>query len=656
MRMFPLRVLKRRIQQVLRHSIVKRLLSITIFGGLFCYVVYHLYFGPGYMSYSHKNIYARCMIPKTNPFDRDIMKFYWKPDPIVCSKDTDLVYFDYNETLHLNKTKTRGQVVTCNYQPIIRRKDDKTLELGPEVWFNASVIVKTDFVYVKCFINSKMVYNRLQLQVFRKNKKLNVKKTGGKGYNIIMFGLDSVSRLAGIRELPNTLKYLQNTLEGYVLKGYTKVADTTLPNLAPVMTGHFAFTKEFPVIPNVPYDNHPFIWKNFSDLGAATFFSEDWPRLCTYNLETSGGGGFANPPTTHYMRPFYLAINDVKMFEAPLADVLQFFEDKNFKLRTNSYLCYGDKPMHALAIEYLKRFLIAYRHDFKFAKVWNNKLSHNYVNFIKLADNDLLDLLIFLKTEGFLDNSFLFFMSDHGSRVDKIRNTPIGRLEERLPLMSIVVPEQIKREYPIIQRNLEANINRLTSPFDIHATMVDILRENFEPTELEYPYPRGISLFRNIPEDRSCANAGIDEHNCVCYTSEKVPTQLPIIQKLTSFVISYINKQLPNDLCAVLSLKKLLAAKRVHTNLNYDANNQGKKPLLYYFYRPKDDTRERFLLVLELSPSNGVFEATVEHQNDANFNILGDISRTNRYGNQSICIHDMHLRHYCYCNKMQINR
>ncbi|VDI07627.1 Hypothetical predicted protein [Mytilus galloprovincialis] len=648
--MFPLRVVRRRLAQLLRnYNLLKRLVLI---GGIFMlssYSIYHLYWGPGYMSYVHGNIWAKCMIPQVNPFDKEIMKFYWKPDPIVCSKETDLVYFDYNATLHINKTRTRGKIVTCNYQEIKRHKDDKTLELGNEVWFNNSVIVKTDFVNVNCFINKKKIYSRLHLQVYRSDKTVKTKKNGGKNYNILMFGLDSVSRLAAIRELPKTLKYLETNLSGYVLKGYTKVADTTLPNLAPVMTGHYAFTKEFPVIPNLPYDNHPFIWRNFSALGAATFFSEDWPRLCTYNLETSGGGGFSNPPTNHYMRPFYLAINEMKLFEAPLADVLQFFEDKNFKLRDNSYLCYGDNPMHVLAIEYLKRFLIAYRHDFKFAKVWNNKLSHNYVNFIKLADDDLLDLLIFMKTEGFLDDSFLFFMSDHGSRVDKIRNTPIGRLEERLPLMSVVIPEHIKQKYPNLHENLETNIDRLTSPFDIHKTMVDILNENFQPKEVGQPYPRGISLFRPIPEDRSCANAGIDEHNCVCYSSEKVETKMPVIQKLTSFVISHINEQLPKDICADLKLKKILAAKRVHTHLTYDQQTQNKKPLLYFFYKPKDDTRERYLLVLQLSPSDGVFEATVEHQNEKDFNILGDISRTNRYGNQSLCIHDMHLRHYCYC-------
>ncbi|CAG2219197.1 unnamed protein product [Mytilus edulis] len=334
--------------------------------------------------------------------------------------------------------------------------------------------------------------------------------------------MDSVSRLAAIRELPKTMSYLENNLGAYVFKGYTKLGDNTLPNLAPLITGHYAFSKEFPVVEHTKFDNHPFIWHNVSSLGGTTMFLEDWPRISTFNLGTSGGGGFLKPPTNHYMRPFYLAINHMQMFESPVSDVLQFLEDKNVKLSSTSYLCYGEKSLHVIAIDYFKRFLRAYKDDLKFTLVWNNKLSHNYVNFIKLADDDLLDLMTFLKTEGFLDNSFLFILSDHGSRVDKIRNTPIGRLEERLPLISLVVPQELKEAYPNLHENLKTNINRLTSPFDAYETIVDILNENFKSQEVAVPYPRGISLFRPIPNDRSCADAGIDEHNCVCYSSDSV--------------------------------------------------------------------------------------------------------------------------------------
>jgi hypothetical protein len=75
-----------------------------------------------------------------------------------------------------------------------------------------------------------------------------------------------------------------------------------------------------------------------SSSGGATMFLEDWPRISTFNLGTSGGSGFNKQPTNHYMRPFYLAINQMELFESPVSDVLQFFEDKNMKLMSTYYL------------------------------------------------------------------------------------------------------------------------------------------------------------------------------------------------------------------------------------------------------------------------------------------------------------------------------
>jgi hypothetical protein len=39
------------------------------------------------------------MIPQIDPFDKDILSFFWKPDPIVCSKETEMVYIDDNEIM-----------------------------------------------------------------------------------------------------------------------------------------------------------------------------------------------------------------------------------------------------------------------------------------------------------------------------------------------------------------------------------------------------------------------------------------------------------------------------------------------------------------------------------------------------------------------------
>lgn len=601
------------------------------------------------MMYVHKNIQASCILPEVDPFDPEIMKYFWRPDPIACSKDSDLVFFDFESRLHINRTRVGQKNIKCNYQPVIRKNnEDVEVEFGPETWFDDSVFVKTDIVKVKCIIDHNTVYHRLHFQIHRSES---IPLTHGKKpkYNILVFGMDSVSRLAAIRELPKTMEYLEKTLGAHVLKGYTKVGDNTLPNVVPILTGEYAFSEKFPVKANTPFDNHPFFWNNISRMGGATMFLEDWPRINTFNIGSSGGGGFRKPPTTHYMRPFYLAINQMQLFESPVSDVLQFFEDKNLKLSSTSYLCYGDKTMHGISIEYFKRFLLAYKDDFKFTWVWSNKLSHNYVNFIKLADDDLLQLMTFLKEEGFLQNSFLFFLSDHGSRLDKIRNSPIGRIEERLPMMSLVVPEMFKSQYPHLEYNLKANVNRLTCPFDIHATLVDILHEKFDETGEKPTLERGISLFRPIPKDRSCADAGIDEHNCMCYSSVDVNVTEPIVIKLSSYIMGVINKITKNKKCAILTVKNIVNAKRINSQLDYDSKNQNKKPFLYMFYRPKDDARERYQLLLRASPSEALFEATVEHRGMADFSILGTISRTNMYGNQSHCVTGSELKKLCYC-------
>ena len=60
-------------------------------------------------------------------------------------------------------------------------------------------------------------------------------------------------------------------------------------------------------------------------------------------------------------------------------------------------------------------------------------------------------------------------------RFAAVRDTLQGKLEERLPLMSILLPEKLKRMRPDAQAQLEANANLLTTPHDIHATILDVL-------------------------------------------------------------------------------------------------------------------------------------------------------------------------------------
>jgi hypothetical protein len=53
-----------------------------------------------------------------------------------------------------------------------------------------------------------------------------------------------------------------------------------------------------------------------------------------------------------------------------------------------------------------------------------------------------------------------------------------------------------------------------------------------------------------------------------------------------------------------------------------------------------------------VKPGKALFESTVHKIGGKNFEVIGDISRINKYGNQSHCIHNPFLEKYCFCNDL----
>ncbi|VDI46881.1 Hypothetical predicted protein [Mytilus galloprovincialis] len=593
------------------------------------------------------NSNEKCEIPKVNPFDESILPFFWQPNPIVCAKNTELVYIDDDEMIHINKNRTKGKHIECYYQSVIRKQlsDDEIL-FGTSVWFNVSrsALMESDFAKVVCVFEGKNIYERLHYHIKKKQKYF---KSDKDSFSVLIFGVDSMSRLAAIRELPKTLTYLEQKLGAYVFNGYTKVGHNSYPNLMAFLTGNYSA----PFNKKTFFDNQPFVWKKFSERGAATMYSEDYPRLSTFNYVARG---FNESPGDHYLRPFYLGINSERIYQSIITEIFMTLENNDIALGGTSALCYGDSPKHVIQIDYFKRFLNKYKNNRKFAMSWLNEIGHEFSNFLKLGDADFYNFLVFLKEGGHLKRSILFFMSDHGTMIDRIRNTPIGRIEAKLPFFSIVLPTILKKKYPHIDHNLQTNINRLTSPLDLYKTFIDIATNSYnpQPKGTEAIKNSGISLFNEIPKDRTCTDAFIPESSCACYTSEAIPTNNAVIENITSSVVGTINNYLKphRSKCAVLILKKIHQAKLIHSNLKH--LELGKKKAIWqYLYKPKLDKKQRYFIIFEVMPSEGIFEVTTEITQTNNFIILDKIIRANRYGNQSVCIDDRDLKPYCYCKE-----
>ena len=260
-------------------------------------------------------------------------------------------------------------------------------------------------------------------------------------------------------------------------------------------------------------DKWPFIFKKLHQHGYATFFSEDQAKYASLHYRLKG---FYKQPVDHWMRHFWLAAS--------------------YHTNDKEYFCLGTEPAYRKRFRNIKSFYKAYPKQRKFSFSFFT-IGHDDVNGLGYLQDDLVTFLKDMKSSGYLDNTFLVVMGDHGIRYGAIRKTMLGKLEERLPLLSISVPRWFKNKYPEHSHHLEINTNRLTSPYDLHATFQQILSKNHKKT-----YKNGQSLFTEISKSRTCDEAGNPEHFCPCVNWKPVDPHHKHIKQIGQETVNFINK------------------------------------------------------------------------------------------------------------------
>lgn len=597
---------------------------------------------------------SQCILPNIDPFDKSIEQFIHRPDPLSCSENHDVTYLNEFGQVCLNETAVQIlrmdlTTIQCVYNIIERYEDDDHILYQPARKVTFPMDIAADFFRVSCSDESGSIYTNLHAHVASKKVSIKSNIRRQTQYNVYIFGIDSVSRLNGIRMLPKTYKYLTDVLGAFDFQGYTKVGDNTFPNMVPLLTGMhpYANPMELPFVDPLYdfYDSYPLIWKRFSQAGYMTMFAEDQPLLGTFNYLSKG---FNIQPTDHYMRPFWLSIDDSYPVDKFLSPLLLMLENRKVQLGKSSTLCFGNLPKHVILMKYYEYFIKEYAHLPRFAYSWLTELGHSHLNIIQLADDDFVKFIKGLNAENHFNDSFFIFMSDHGHRFDSIRSTLIGRIEERMPLLLMTIPKNFKNKYVLATKNLQQNTKRLTSPYDMHQTLKDIISFSFMGEDKPNYTNKGISLFKPIPEERTCADAGISENYCTCYKSKSVNITTNIIRRMGMFIVSEINKLLsPKSRCHKLNLNSIKSAHKKIPPTN----------LIEYsiFFGSKHVTTEIdsgvYTVVIETRPGKGLFEATVDYEKNFALRILGSISRINRYGDQSFCIKDRFLRLYCFCHQ-----
>ena len=373
-----------------------------------------------------------------------------------------------------------------------------------------------------------------------------------------------------------------------------------------------------------PVDDWPWIFKEYKEHGYVTLYSEDAAGLGTFTHRLLG---FTHPPTDHYGRYFWTAVG--------------------------SDLCSYATPQHLIHLNYVKSYFDAYPLRRKFGFAFWGDLGHKNQNNFYYAGGNFYNFLQILNKSNFLNDTILIIMSDHGARFVANRATFQGRLEERLPLMSITLPPWFDAVYPKLARNLKQNSDSITSPFDLHKTLQHIITYPELPTH-STAYK---SFFEEIPKSRPCEEAGIAEHYCPCLQWNTADKSHPHIKRAAQSVVEYINKLTSSDdlssrLCQPLQLEEILTGYQRMPNGRlqrflgpFDIHGRNPK-----FAKTLKINECNYQLHVRTRPGGGVFEASVKYL-EGSFTVSGDISRLNQYGDQPKCILERRsdLRKFCLC-------
>lgn len=569
-----------------------------------------------------------CFIPMMDAYGPTVKKLVHVNKHTNCSRYHFITYRD-NYKVVVNKTSVskyyKSTFKRCLYTPFTKAgTSDKSVKyLSKQARnFTDSIKATTPFAFVHCFSkNETLIEKQVYAFVFRNKtidkimeKRYKHKDIKKRPMNILLFALESTSRLNFIRHMNWTYSFLMKDLGGVEMFGYNKIGLNTFPNMVPVLIG----MKEGDMHYKGKYlDKYPFVWKNLSAAGYRTFMSEDDCGIATFQYLKKG---FAAPPVDHYWRTYMLG-----------------------RQGSNRYgYCTGNQLVVEAIIDSMMEFVEVYHDAPHFAFSLISKPTHDNNNGLGIEDLPYYRMLKNLQKKQLLNNTVVIFMGDHGSRYGSLRNTFQGRLEENLPGLFLTLPEWFRKEHKNLYENMKSNAKKLTSNFDIYATLMDIIDIGKGNSSYIYKGKYGKSLLRKIPMSRTCSDIGIPPIYCACSSYKKINSSDVMVKNASVFVVSKVNNFLKDvkDLCTKLTLKETMRAQKTVVNEKFIAEKHTK--IVDY------------VVTVKVNPSKAIFEAGVRYNHDTkNMTLLGSISRLNKYAGQSDCLrkkkNTLITERYCFC-------
>ncbi|CAL8139310.1 unnamed protein product [Orchesella dallaii] len=451
--------------------------------------------------------------------------------------------------------------------------------------------------------------------------------------NIILFGLDGVSRMNFIRLMRSSYRFLTTKLNPIELHGYNSLASSTLINSLGFLTGLNLSTvrKTCWNTSKSYFDSCPWIWKNYSLKGYTTLFAEDYYSVFGYHL-----GGFQNQPTDYYLFPFGRWIDSFSK-------------------------CIGNNTFLNFIEHYAKVATSKLKNVPSFQMYWCGRTYTSPADPFYI-DESLKNLLTFWKDSGIFNKSAVILLSDHGYKQEPVLQNKQGILENQMPFAFLLFPKWFQMKYKEAYQNLVDNQWRLTTPFDLHEMLVDLLnlednlskdklqeRVDSLPSHLAKGRATSKSLFLPIPKDRDCQTAGVDEMWCVCENYQRFDFDRP-------FGWIWYNIQ-PKDINLVLQM-----GNEIVKQMNEMMAPQRNSCMEYFLWKVLEvekrneliDGKTVYRLIIQVKPKAAIFNVILFHDEEADkFLMSREIFRLNQY--VAICLSHYEFWHICACSNTAEN-
>ncbi|CAG7667844.1 unnamed protein product [Allacma fusca] len=599
------------------------------------------------------NLEQLCKIPKLSP--QILLQNNILPAP-KCYNSTALLFrIDSNfnlirsapDLIHWNSSVWNSS--KCFYKHLFRipnKPDFNYLEGTPVIEIkNETTPLPSNIDHLRVWCNyitsQEMFYEDYLSAVQLKPEvedELIPKNGGAEKYSLMILGQDSMSRMNFIRTMPKVQDFLLNTLGAVEFQGLNAIGSTTLWNIFPLISG---LSKEhFQSVCNgaaAYLQSCPFVWKLFEEQGYRTAFTEDYSNSAGTILPVVDGRH------AFLRQPFHYDFRSV---------------NRKHRLISSEEFCFVSRLSISVLLEHMIGVATRLHDKPYWAFMWAQSLSHFDNTLSTYAETSMLSSLKYLHRNQLLNNTILILLSDHGSWWRDFKNSQEQAfMEQRLPLLYIVLPKKFQDKYSLATKNLRENSHRLVTLFDVHETMKDLLNlkglsnMNLRVRQKEefYSTSRNLSLFLPVNPNRTCAMAGISLINCACVPRYSTSVSDPGVVSAASSVLKKINGKIRNyPQCSKLSLVNITNVYVTAARKPLDSDEYGLRDLFKINGYNRDvltKTRgEYFELIIETTPGAGMFYASVGVDGRQGGTRIEDIVRVSLYGHDADCMPAMDLK------------